>query len=361
MNKATRLKIKIAVLRALNNVDHLDMPVNIKAIVKSFSNCRLIPYSQHMSRHHLTYDEMLDFAGSEDAFTDYNRTYDKYIIYYNDVSMSIVWSYRYRWNIAHELGHVLLNHHTTNSRSRLFRNTLSQSEYRALEAEADYFASYILVPYAAFEEVKFQNSFEIASMCKISGAAAQYRYNDYLIWSKDGKFQDDFDYKIKRLFSEVVHIRYVNKYFSCSACFSHWSLKDSKYCPICGSHVIHNASIGEMGMEYSFVALDESGRAKICPRCGNPHMVPEGNYCIICGAHLVNECSDMQVQIGPNYDDVRLSPACSKGKKLPGNARYCPFCGNETTFLQQKLLSPWDDDTDVFTKPGNADPNELPF
>lgn len=361
MNKEDRLKIKSAVLRALNNVGHLDMPVNIKNIVKSFSNCRLIPYSQHMRQHSLSYEEMLDFAGSEDAFTDYYKKYDKYIIYYNDVAMSIVWSYRYRWNIAHELGHVLLNHHKMNDRSRLFRNTLSQNAYRVLEAEADYFASYILVPYAAFEEVKFQNSSDIAAMCKISGAAAQYRYNDYLDWSKGGKFQDDFDYTIKQLFSEIVSSRYVKKYFSCPTCFSHWSCKDSEFCPICGSHVIYNASIGETGMEYSFVAIDESGRAKVCPRCGNPHMLPEGNYCIICGTYLVNDCADMQIQVGPDYEDVRLESACSKGKRLPGNARYCPFCGHETSFFQQQLLLPWNHDEDPFAKPKNKSDDELPF
>ena len=71
-----------------------------------------------------------------------------YIIYYNDIdSHNIINSNRYCWNIAHELGHILLEHHKTNEKTRIFRSSLSNQEYDYFEAEADYFAQLILVPH----------------------------------------------------------------------------------------------------------------------------------------------------------------------------------------------------------------------
>lgn len=75
--------------------------------------------------------------------------------------------------------------------------------------------------------------------------------------------------------------------------------------------------------------LDEKGRALICPRCGNEQMAGNGRYCRICSSNLVNRC----INDGDSYD--------SCGKIAPGNARYCEYCGCETTFFKDELLKPW--------------------
>ena len=77
---------------------------NIKYIAKQLPNCRVIPYSKQMQKMKLTYGEMINYANTKDAFTDYYYKEDMYIIYYNDLDDGFNKCYRYRWNIAHELG-----------------------------------------------------------------------------------------------------------------------------------------------------------------------------------------------------------------------------------------------------------------
>ena len=33
--------------------------------------------------------------------------------------------------------------------------------------------------------------------------------------------------------------------------------------------------------------------------------------------------------------------ACNHSESLPGNARFCPYCGAESTFYQHKILVDW--------------------
>ena len=65
-------------------------------------------------------------------------------------------------------------------------------------------------------------------------------------------------------------------------------------------------------------------------------MEEEGEYCKICGFTLVNFCASTIVDENEEEKSIRMP--CEKGKRLPSNARYCPFCGNETSFLQNKIL-----------------------
>ena len=134
MNKQDKRRIKDAVLKVLDHYDRqLRLPVPIKSIVKSIENVRLIPYSVQMRRRGLTYEDMVDFTGTEDACTDYDASKDQYLIYYNDVDRTRVTTNRYRWNIAHELGHIALEHHKQYRETRLFRNTIDEVLYKKLE------------------------------------------------------------------------------------------------------------------------------------------------------------------------------------------------------------------------------------
>ena len=152
-----KIEIKNAVLLALQNSNAFSLPVKIKAVARSFPNIRLIPFSKHMRCFHLSYNQMITFVESKDACTDFYANKNLYYIYYNDVDASVTTSNRYRWNIAHELGHILLKHHVNNQKTRIFRSSLTDTEYNELEAEADYFAQLILVPHAVLIGFKVDN------------------------------------------------------------------------------------------------------------------------------------------------------------------------------------------------------------
>lgn len=137
MNKKQIKQVVLDTLTQYHNLgNELQLPVPIKKIAKSYSNIRVIPYSKFIEDNNFTLEEMYQYAGSKDGFTDFNAKLGLYLICYNDIDPNIKFSYRYRWNIAHELGHVLLNHHS-NIKTRLFRNKLKLWEYKILEDEAD--------------------------------------------------------------------------------------------------------------------------------------------------------------------------------------------------------------------------------
>lgn len=189
MNKfLSKSEIKEIVIDTLKHFQEktnnkIQFPVPIKAIAKSYSNIRVIPFSKQMEMQNLTYMEMTKQCKTEDAYTDYkNNMYIMYIIYYNDVLSSKVSSKRYRWNIAHELGHIQLCHHIKFEQTKLFRNELSNEEYRTLEREADWFASYILAPYLQLYFIGAKSKEDIERICKISSPAAGYRLDDYIDW-----------------------------------------------------------------------------------------------------------------------------------------------------------------------------------
>nr|WP_302597638.1 ImmA/IrrE family metallo-endopeptidase [uncultured Cellulosilyticum sp.] len=303
---------------ALSNADTIELPLNIKHITKSLNNCRLITYSKFMKTHNMSYEEMLNYAGTIDAFTDYYAESDKYVIYYNDLDSKIMSSNRYRWNIAHELGHVMLMHHKQNNKSRLFRNTLSNREYKLLEYEADYFASYILVPYAALSKLKIRTKYDIAKYCKISDYASQYRFIDYVKWNIRSVF-DSYDNSILKFFYSSIYQK------KCLICSHYFISQTAVYCPICGNKNFKRKKDENMEYENEYI-LDENGKVvDECVLCRNTDLPSEGVFCKICGKPVVNKCTNPQ--------------CCTPAQ---GNARYCIHCGSKTTFFKHELLYSWD-------------------
>jgi len=139
-------------------------------------------------------------------------------------------------------------------------------------------------------------------------------------------FYNRFNFKINYL----KHIK------RCSICDNYFSIKNSCYCPICGSSDKFHVLRGENNnMIYESVEQDENKKAIQCPKCGNEQIVINGDFCKICGTYLLNECA-----ITDRYDNGYgyVTPPCELGKKLDGNARYCPYCGNQTTYFQNGIL-----------------------
>lgn len=338
MNKKQIKKKVLETIRAYCNAGNkLYLPVPIKSISKSFANIRVIPYSRYMKNHNLTIDEMYNQAGTKDAYTDFDSASNLYIIVYNDMDKSINSTYRYRWNIAHELGHIILNHHKNNN-TRLFRNSLSNAEYRQFEEEADWFASYILVPYSVLNETVVSiDSKLIRCYCNVSDEASKYRYRDFQIWNNNTSFYNNYDFELLKLF---LH------YKKCINCNS--LLNDKyQYCHICGRKdkiktYYKNSIRSERVVKYKMPDND-NGVLKLCLKCENEEILSNADYCHICGSSVVNKCIYEQISV-----NGFIQCEMAKSNPIPVNARYCPYCSSPTTFNQ--MLEYWENEknkTDV--------------
>lgn len=125
-------------------------------------------------------------------------------------------------------------------------------------------------------------------------------------------------------------------------------LKNACFCHICGKQLKKSRNLellistnkGVSYMRYDDgCKVDGNLKAIECPKCGNEEIIDEGNFCKICGTPVVNRCTDMDIQ--DSYDSWHVESGC--GKALDSNARYCPYCGHESTYFQQKLLVPWEE------------------
>lgn len=320
-----RIAIKHAVVDVLYEYGDGTLPVRIGAIIRAqHDTIKLITYSSVLQKNAVSYSAFVFWAGSEDAFCVHNRTKNKFSIYYNDIAPNIVNSHRVRWNLAHELGHVVLHHHAFCNTTKLFRGAVSDPVYAYLEAEADYFAQLILVPHPVLLALQVKSAHDIRQLCRISNPAAQRRFNEYRTWRRRGDANND-------LFREPYDTAIFHYYFDfifkkeCPRCGAGFVQRHGKYCPICGYSPIKRGD-GDR-MKYKLLPINELQKLTICPRCENEETDIEGDYCQICGAPLINRCT---------------TPGCSDySSLLATNARYCPMCGETSSFFDSGLLKDW--------------------
>ncbi len=337
-NKYRRTAIKAVAFTCLNKFPCHSLPVDIKNIVASFSNIRLVPYSMQMQRRNLTLKEMIEFAESRDSCVDfYNKDGGKYIIYYNDVDFALLRSGRYRWNIAHELGHILLEHHKRSDKLRLFREGLPEQEYILLEEEADLFASYLLVPHPVLKALNIASALDISRYCGISQKASLIRAKDYLKWFSSTKFYSSAEKRILVLFQDFVDDE-LAKY--CSRCKYKTINNQAIRCPICSAKL--SKYKGEDTLIYPSIEIGKDGRVKKCLCCDNQEISSDAEFCKICGSPVINRCTNLHP-----FDS-------SCGSMAEGNARYCIMCGSSTTFLDKGLLKPWHKEKEELLKEKSA-------
>ncbi|MFR8812268.1 MAG: ImmA/IrrE family metallo-endopeptidase [Lachnospiraceae bacterium] len=344
-----RRKIKSIVYSTLLHSHQLSMPVKIGTIIRSYKNIKLITYSSQIKKHGITYKELIISVETQDSYVVYNHSKNKYCIYYNDMDINIVSSNRVRWNLAHELGHVLLKHHELCSKEKLLRNdifldNIDDDNYKIAELEANYFAQLLLVPHVVLLGFNIKTQKHLKNICKISDKAANRRYREFVEWKSHVNAQDEYDKQIFHLYYNFIYKR------KCKNCGAGLIQRYGKHCPICGEKNTLEWGDGD-SMKYPLLETYEDGKLKECPVCHNEETNIEGDFCQICGTNLVNKCI---------YD------GCSNTDSLPSNARYCPMCGYISSFLNNGLLKAWDykeytNNSDGFLNIPDDIDEELPF
>jgi Zn-dependent peptidase ImmA (M78 family)/RNA polymerase subunit RPABC4/transcription elongation factor Spt4 len=257
---------------------------------------------------------------------------------------------RIRWTLAHEIGHIFMSHLDDYEETQLCRGGLSNEQYRVLEQEAHTFAGEILRPPILLTLIQKENVEDIQSVCNVSFQAATVGYHQiksvkkFMYKAYVSKITDFFSSQ----FYDFIHRKV------CAKCKNYFIIANAKYCPVCGNSLI--TWEGRDRMVYDCHELDDSSKARVCPKCENEMITSDGSYCQICGSHLINKCC------GKEWYDPDGDPHFDKPCEafLDGDARYCPYCGAETTFGKDGLLKPWREEYN--SKKGLPEPDiEIPF
>lgn len=277
-----------------------------------------------------------------DELTDAKCYFDPdsglYIIVYNEKKPKS----RIQFSLAHELGHIMLEH-LDDERTEVERGGLDSITYFAMEGAANTFAGNFLAPPILIHERLAGQQFDIVDIAhffRLSKEAVQnYRRRDYTRWLSMSPSKHEI-----RVLARCKDKMFPRVCYNCS-CISYG--KKRPFCPVCGKRsLLDYESEGFLMIKYKGINLDKDGKALECPVCQNTDISPVGEYCIICGNCLINRCSD-------SLEPTPL--ACSNLDFLAGNARYCPICGSESTFFQKNILPSWDAVAEV------ADDCEIPF
>lgn len=335
----------------LCKIDYL--PVDLNAVQKILSkeyNCRFIPYSIHMKKHNLSPEEMDVFAGSHDACCIYNASSNKYLIFYNDTDPSIISSRRFRWNIAHEIGHMVLKHNEQTQKSRICRSVLSDTEYHVFEDEAENFATLFLAHPVLLNQINAKTPDNIAKICDISFSAAKSVYRYLPLRIKFTKYSR-YDNKILKCFFNFIHVKF------CLRCHKTFIAKHSKYCIFCGQNRLTR---GDLKMIYkTSIQLNEKNRCVKCPKCDNEEIDVNSHYCKICGTYIVQKCLGSTINnIYLNLKEHDEGCDCSH---IPSNARFCPNCGGITSFNYQNILGDWEEEKSSYQSILEPEIKDLPF
>ncbi len=278
-------------------------PISPFIVIKSF-NWKIITYDDLAVKNNCTVEDIEQCFG-KDAYSVYNYSKNTYKIAYNN---RIASQGRINFTLAHEIGHIILNHLRDFESTTAISNNISEDEYKILENEANCFARNILAPAPLVKQMKFWNIlFDMPNYFDITFKASTTRIaflNNDLYYLTD---------------SEIENMQVAfSLYKKCSLCGTYTFDLESNYCCNCNNTLIKGDGF-KMKTYFGVDTLNE------CPVCENTDFKPFDKYCIICGNLLHNLCTNSKCEA-----------------ELPSNARYCPLCGNESVFYRNGVLKSWE-------------------
>lgn len=322
----------------LNSNTSSKLPISMKAIART-QGIKIRSYNDLDSLGFLSWEKSYLEYGEDGALIHIPKMQSTFLFYNERKDLQ-----RKRWTFAHELGHHFLKHKT-------ILTNHSEENYTLCDKEADFFARNLLMPFPFlhffYKQWGSLTQKQIYHIFNVNYNPAQFALENFnrLL---DKNYDLSCDVLLQKFRPSLEYL--VNLKYCCQCRYELTALKGG-YCPLCGlditdaQHTFQKEAaiiIGGGNMNYNKIPLHEStSKALICPQCGNDRTDLVGSYCQVCGVMLVNRCSD--------------SNSC--GKLLAGDARYCNFCGAESTFFNQGFLIAWNESEQQVS----LEDDDLPF
>lgn len=298
-------------------------PLDIIEVIKQ-NKWSITKYSEIANEFNCTNDEICKNFQSNDGKTHLfieNKNYTYSIIYNDDLAINT--DERIRFTLAHEIGHIYLNHLKDFKETEIQRNGLNNKSYSILEKEADMFARNLLCPYPLVKRIiknckdNEKNIQIINEVFKISKTASKIRLN---LMSYDKKYP--FNYDISKI--KIIG----NKY--CRVCCN-FEISHSDICNKCGNYWSYTPlDYIQFMKETNNIMKYNYYNYKVCDNCQNEYIIKNSNFCHVCGTDLRNLCTN------ENCKNNNIS--------LPYNARFCNLCGAKSTFFKDGKLNTWSDE-----------------
>lgn len=189
------------ILKTYLSLNSITFPINLKNIIENITSCRYLSYQQFSQRYHCSIDDVIKLCESEFGCSFYYAPTDHYLILCNESTENNNTPERQRWTLAHELGHIICNHHRisiANRDSESHSSKIASSEY---ESEADYFAAMLLSPFPLFKLLNITSVADTRNTFDLSNEASRIRYEQYLKWCRT-KFKTAWENDMIRVYKE---------------------------------------------------------------------------------------------------------------------------------------------------------------
>lgn len=186
-------------------------PINpqIVFLITMQDSCRVVSYQALARKNETDVRTIINAFGSEDGCTHYDCKTRRYLVAYNRG----VYKPRIRWTIAHECGHILCGHFLEVEASG--RREIPDDLWQNMEEEADYFAASLLAPIPAIRKCRASSVSDISRIFGLSGAAARYRWSEFLQNHECSELDDVFsEYRVGIHHSAVKKPSYIDDYRS---------------------------------------------------------------------------------------------------------------------------------------------------
>lgn len=298
------LALKMSV-ELLEDVGINSLPILVQAIISSISRTvQLTSYGEFSASTGLSHEEIADNFKSDDGVCVYKRDSEQYVIFYNEKKDDN----RFRFTIAHELGHIYLEHHRIAGSDILTRSELTSAQYERYEKEANCFARNLLSPAPLAKTIK---NFDETGLYTLGNFQ-----DEFYIGYQASRFRLGFlEWDLNNCTDEMIS--FIGETFPeykmyCRNCKSEL-IHSSKYCIMCGENRRFLRSYQYKKLSYT--DNHAKNHSEKCLNCNNSLITDNASYCRICGYTLLNKC---------------INPECSS-INIP-IAHYCNDCGSETIF-----------------------------